>query len=236
MNIAYDKKLLQHLFPLQDDMRIYYEGDEDEYLQRLYKKIVSTGGDSTHLTWDESDMHSQADMGSSCVQWQLLQSLILMSKAKRVLEIGTFIGLSAIAMAKVIGDDGCVTTIEKFDKFALIAKNNFIKNNVSQRINLICGDAFVELSKMKVGQFDFIYLDGNKENYAVFFEKLDPLLTSGGVLCVDDCFFNGDVLNDYPVTEKGQGVQKFLDKITLNSNYHKMLLPIGNGLVVMFKY
>jgi predicted O-methyltransferase YrrM len=235
MKLEYDKKLLCNLFPIQENLSIYYRGSEEEKLSRMYEKIAKISAKKTQFEWDESPLHLQANMGSNCIHWQLLQSLVLMSKAKDVLEIGTFVGLSAIAMATVIGEKGKITTIEKFDEFAELAKNNFAKNNVSEKIELICGDAFIEIDKLKNRFFDFIYLDGNKEKYAEYFEMLDPLLISGGVFCVDDCFFSGDTLNDIPETEKGKGVQAFLDKIADKNNYNKMLLPIGNGVTVMVK-
>ena len=82
---------------------------------------------------------------------------------------------------------------------------------------------------------NFIFLDGNKEKYADYFEMIDPLLRPGGIFIVDDSLFNGDVLNDKCQTEKGSGVFKFLNKMEDEEGYMKLLLPISNGVSIMVK-
>jgi caffeoyl-CoA O-methyltransferase/O-methyltransferase len=139
-------------------------------------------------------------------------------------------------MAKVLPEGGRLTTIEKYDEFARIAAENIRNNGLSERIDIICGDAFDELPKLDPNQlFDFVFLDGNKERYLEYFKLLDPRLRPGGLMIVDDVLFQGDVLNDEPKTEKGIGVKRFLQAVESADQYTKILLPISNGLMLMYK-
>ena len=174
-------------------------------------------------------------MGSSPMQLNFLQSLIMLRGCKNILEIGTFVGSGTMYFANALPEDGKVTTIEKFDHFAEIARSNFRKNNFENKIRSICGDAAKEIKNLHGEKFDFVYIDGNKERYGDYFEMVDPLLESRGMIVVDDAFFNGDVLNNPPTTEKGKGVKSVLEKASVNDNYHKTMIPIGNGILLLIK-
>jgi predicted O-methyltransferase YrrM len=161
--------------------------------------------------------------------------LILLKKPKKVLEIGTFIGLSTMCMAKCLPEGGQIITLEKFDYFCRIAEQNFQNNGLTDKIKIIEGDALEELKKLQSEKFDFIFVDGNKEKYKEYFELLEPYLEDGGLFVVDDVLFHGDVLNELPKTEKGKGVKKFLETVKSREDYIKILLPIRNGMMLMYK-
>ena len=80
-----------------------------------------------------------------------------------------------------------------------------------------------------------LFIDGNKERYKDYFESLEPLLSPNGVIIVDDCFFHGDVYNDKPQTEKGQGTKDFLDAAAKRDDYVRLALPLSNGVYIMMK-
>ena len=205
----------------------------------MYETVVRVSGlKNPYEQYDleEIPKFTQEVYGSGPIVQQFLRMLIQLSGAKRVLEVGSFIGVTTIVMAEALPDDGEVVALEKYDYFASIAQKNFVRNNVSSKIKLIEGDAFISLKKLeKKGHFDFIFLDGNKERYADYFEMIDPLLRPGGIFIVDDSLFNGDVLNDKCQTEKGEGVFKFLNTMEMQENYSKLLLPISNGMSIMIK-
>ena len=161
--------------------------------------------------------------------------LLVVGRCQKILEIGTFVGFGTLHLLSAAGDTARVTTIEKFDHFAEIARENFVTNNAGDRIELLCGDALEIIPELKGKTFDFIYLDGDKGNYDQYFPLLDTILEKGGMLVADDCFFHGDVFNEHPSTEKGAGVKRFLDAVSSNNNYHKILFPLFNGMLVLVK-
>lgn len=227
------------LLPDQPILRLYFDGNEAGFTQALFDSLINFGG--IQLTEEafklaEPEGFPLASMVCNLTQLQLMRLLITLQRPRRILEIGTFVGVSTMYMATAMPDDGCVITIEKFDRFAAVARQNIERNGLNHKIRVICGDAFEELKKGEFVQpFDLIFLDGNKEKYAEYFELLDPLLNLGGLMIVDDVFFQGDALNPVPKTEKGKGARRFLEQTANNENYVKAVLPLGDGVSIMLK-
>ncbi len=239
MTIRSEVTFRDKLLPTQPVFREYFEGDDKKLVTALYDAILRFGGiplPEEKFEILKSDRVSFEELTSSPVVLQFLQSLILIKNAKRVLEIGTFLGISTMYMASVLPEGGQVVTIEKYDHFAHLAANNFRINRLDNRIELIVGDALSELPRLESTRlFDLIFLDGHKEKYYEYFDLLDHLLVHEGVFVIDDIFFCGDVLNDRPKSEKGLGVKKFLEISETYKNYHKLILPISNGIMLMVK-
>ncbi|QMS69465.1 class I SAM-dependent methyltransferase [Campylobacter fetus] len=180
-----------------------------------------------------TEFPGQQYMGSDCLERKLQEFILKMINANNALEIGTFVGASTINIAKFVS--GQVDTIEKYDTFYNIAKRNIEKSEV-KNINLINGDAIEILNSNKIGNnYDFIFLDGNKENYKEYFKIVKQKLNRGGVLMLDDAYFMGDILNIKPVTPKGIGVKKFLDYIKNDKDFITMLLPLQYGIFLAMR-
>ncbi len=216
-----------------------YAGGADAYGRLLYEEIARTSGLS--MPTDEfklelTDEVPYEAMSSNPVGLRLLQLLVKMTNARRVLEIGTFIGLSAMAMARTMPDGGEVITIEKFGHFAEIARRNIAANGLTRRIRLMEGDAFGVIERLpKEPPFDMIFIDGNKERYAALFQALAARLRPGGLAVIDDSLYHGDVLNSPPRNEKGAGVKRFLDVAAGHNDWLRLLVPINNGIMLMIK-
>jgi predicted O-methyltransferase YrrM len=177
---------------------------------------------------------TQEDMGSDPFMQRLIAFLLMVSGAKRVLEIGTFIGLSAMIFADAMGPDGSVVTIEKFSDHAEIARQNIARNGFHERITVLEGDAEDIIDDLSAGEpFDAIFLDAKKERYLDLFLKLEPLLARDGMFLVDDCLFMGDALNEIPRNAKGQGARAFLDHVAARADFVGILLPLCSGLYMM---
>jgi caffeoyl-CoA O-methyltransferase len=232
-----DLKLWDKLLPDQPLNNAYFKGGD--YHHTLYDLIVRTSGlqpplESFNLVL--SDRVSIEEMASNPVQLRLLDLIVRLMQPKRIIEIGAFIGLSAMTMARAMPTGGQLTTIEKFDHFADICRRNFEANGLADRITVVQGDAFEALEKIPKGElFDLAFIDGNKERYAHYFETLEPRVRSGGLILVDDIFFHGDVLNARPTTEKGEGCKRFMELAARRTNYVKLALPLCNGLMMMLK-
>jgi caffeoyl-CoA O-methyltransferase len=227
------------LLPDQPEHTNLFTGDDGALHGRLYQTILDASGITSPLEEFEltlTDKFTLAEMASNPVNLRLLQLLIRMIGARQILEIGAFVGLSTMAMAKALPPGGKVTSIEKFDHFAEICRTNFKKNGLDDTIRLLQGDAMDIIPQLPKEQFfDLIFIDGNKECYRQYFESLEPRLAPRGLIVVDDVFFHGDVLNATPRTAKGKGAYEFLQRAAQAKAYQRLLLPISNGMMLMFK-
>lgn len=223
--------------PDQAEHNYLYSGKN--YTENLYNVICESSGilnPDIDFDLDKTDKFAIEEMASNPISLRFLQFLIQVAGVKRVLEIGAFIGVSALYFAKALPKDGQVVTIEKFDHFAQIAKRNFEKNGLSDRIKLIEGDAFEIIGGLPAEEkFDLIFIDGNKEKYKDYFVLTEHLLSPGGIAIVDDCFFHGDVVNHQASNEKGAGTKAFLEYAATRSDYQRIALPLANGLMMMVK-
>lgn len=163
-----------------------------------------------------------------------LQYIIREKKAKKILEIGTFLGVSAIFFAKEVGKKGLVVSIEKGEDFYKISKSNFIKNKITN-IKLINDDATQALEKIKLNKFDFIFVDGSKINYLKIFRILEKKVNNRCTICFDDALYHGDIFNKRVVTNHGGGVKKLHNYLMKDKNWNKVLVPISNGILLVNK-
>jgi caffeoyl-CoA O-methyltransferase len=229
--------LWDKLLPDQPLNNLHFGGEE--YHRQLYEFIVRSSGlepPAKTFKLEVSDKVTVEEMASNPVQLRFLELIVRLTGARRVIEIGAFIGLSAMTMARAMPAGGKLTTIEKFSHFADICRCNFAANGLSDRIELLEGDAFELIDGLPPDEmFDIAFIDGNKERYAHYFEALEPRVRPGGLFIVDDVLFHGDVLNPHPKTEKGEGVKAFMDIAAQRRGYVRLALPFCNGLMLMQK-
>lgn len=222
--------------PDQREHTNLFEGSGD-YAAALYDTICRSSAILTpdqEFVLEKTDRFTVEEMASNPVSLRFLQFLIQVSGVKRVLEIGAFIGVSAMYFARALPPGGKVVTIEKFDHFAAIARRNFAANGLADRIQLEEGDAFDIIGGLpRAEPFDLVFIDGNKERYKDYFVMAEPLLSPRGIVLVDDCFFHGDAINEPPRTAKGAGTRDFLDYAAGRTDYVKVALPLANGIMMM---
>ncbi len=216
-----------------------FAGNPSQLMDALYRSIIVASGieqPERELTLTMSDRFTVAEMASNPVALRFLQLIVTMLGARRVLEIGAFIGVSTIYFAKALPSGGEVVSIEKFPEFAEICRANFRQNGVEDRIRLLVGDAIDTLSQLPSSEpFDVIFIDGNKERYRDYFQMTERLLAPGGLIIVDDALFHGDALNETPKTEKGAGAKALLEAASAAAGYQRLLLPFANGMMLMLK-
>ena len=235
-----DKKLegWQKILPNQDFNSNLYRGSEP-FEKALYETILNVSGiksPTEKFTIEQTDMFTIEEMASSPMVLGFLQWLIEIAGVRRILEIGTFVGVSSMYMAEALPDGGELVTIEKFDHFADIARKNFTNNGFDGVISLINGDAAEMIKNLDpVKPFDLVFIDGNKERYAKYFDDVAPLVRPGGIIVTDDALFHGDALNASPESDKGKGVKAFLSRAAASTDWRRSLIPISNGIVVMTK-
>ena len=235
-----DKKIVEFwdkMLPDQNEHTYHYAGEN--YAKALYEVISQSSGiPSPHESFklEHTDMFTVEEMASNPVSMRFFEFLIAVSGIKRVLEIGAFIGVSTMNFARSVPEDGQVVSIEKFDHFAAIARKNFELNGLSHKINLHEGDAFEVIDSLPQDEhFDLIFVDGNKERYKDYVLKTEHLLSPGGIMVVDDCFYHGDVANSTPVNEKGEGTKAFMEWATAQKSWLRIALPLANGIYLMVR-
>lgn len=216
------------LLPSQPYFSKMYKGND--FYGDLERVLSQVGAASLLLIDKNKEGMTYSVMGSDFNTLRYMQFLIRAHNYKKVIELGTYIGVSAMYMANA---GAYVLTIEKGREFHDIAQRNIQFNKLDDRITLIHGDAIEAL--MACADADFIFIDCAKESYKELLELSLSRLSSNGMILVDDVFFQGDTLNDTPTSEKGIGVRKMLDYVATLDGYDKVILPIGNGLLMLRK-
>lgn len=168
-----------------------------------------------------------------------IRTLLVMNKPKRILEVGTAIGFSALFMSEFMPEDGHITTIEKYEKRIPIAKENFRRFGKENMITLLEGDASDILRELD-GPFDFIFMDAAKGQYIHFLPQVLRLLKQGGVLLSDNVLQDGDIIESkYAVTRRDRTIHKRMREYLYTLKNHEQLetaiLTLGDGVALSVK-
>lgn len=169
----------------------------------------------------------------------LMRTLLVMNKPKRILEVGTAIGFSALFMSEFMPQDGHIVTIEKYEKRIPIAKENFQKFGKQDKIELLEGDASDILGKLQE-PFDFIFMDAAKGQYIHFLPDVLRLLPPGGVLLSDNVLQDGDIIESkFAVTRRDRTIHKRMREYLYTLKNHEQLetaiLTLGDGVALSVK-
>ncbi len=165
---------------------------------------------------------------------QFLLVTLLACKPSRILEIGTAVGLSGVAMLQAL-PNARLTTIELEEERYIEAKANFAEFGVADRVTAHLGDAGEILSMMN-GEFDFVFLDGPKAQYEKYLFDLKRLMKSGGVLFADDVLLYGWVDGKEPTPQKRRSIvekiRSYLDRVTSDPAFITSVVDIGDGVAI----
>ena len=168
-----------------------------------------------------------------------LKVLLLIKKPVRVLEVGTAIGYSAILMSHYLPEDGRITTIEKYEKRIPIARENFSRAAVADRITLLEGDA-LDIMKSLEGPFDFIFMDAAKGQYIHWLPDVLRLMKEGSVLVSDNVLQEGYIIESHYLVERRnrtiyKRMREYLWQLTHSPVLRTSVLPLGDGAAVSVK-
>ena len=175
-------------------------------------------------------------MQISVTQAYFMQLLIKINNVKQILEIGTFTGYSALSMALAI-DDGFITCLDKNEKTSEVANNFFKKANVEKKINLIVGTAIDSLNNLinENKNFDLIFIDADKENYIKYYDLAFKLISSNGLILIDNVLWKGDVIDENKNDTMTNIIRDFNTHIKNDDKIEKTILPIGDGVTICRK-
>lgn len=167
---------------------------------------------------------------------QFILVLLQMIKPKRILEIGTAVGYSAIMFSKYLSKDGKITSIEINEDMYNIAIKNIENMNLKDKIEVIHADATKYLQTLdKENDYDVVFIDAAKGQYLVFLEQAIRLVKDGGVIIADNVLFKGRVMSDYNEHKHRTAVNRlreYINVINSDSRLNSTVLNVGDGVAV----
>ncbi len=178
--------------------------------------------------------HPEAVMISGHLQGKLLEMLSCMICPRRILEIGTFTGYSAISLAKGLTEDGLLHTIECRQADAIGARAYFDRSEFARQIILHTGNALDIIPELDES-WDLVFIDADKPAYIEYFNLVFPRLRKNGFILADNIFFHGEVLSDPVKGKSAKGIRAFNEFIMLRTDIEKLVLTIRDGLYLLRK-
>lgn len=188
-------------------------------------------------------------MLSGHVQGRVLSMISHMLKPKRILELGTFTGYSALCLAEGLAEGGRLITIEHNDELEETIRKNLALSPFGERIDLIIGDAKEVLSvrgeklevrdeRLKVcgEKFDLVFIDADKREYCDYLNLVYPLMPVGGFLLADNTLWDGHIIDAaYDRDKQTLGLRAFNDQLAEDERFEQVILPLRDGLTIARK-
>ncbi|HLM74994.1 MAG TPA: class I SAM-dependent methyltransferase [Polyangiaceae bacterium] len=168
------------------------------------------------------------------VEGGLLKLLVAVSGARRVVEIGTFTGYSALSMAEGLPDDGELITCDINPEAARVAQSFFDRSPHGKKISLRLGDALETLRKLPRDlSIDLAFIDADKERYVDYYEEIVPRLRKNGLIAADNTLWSGSVVD--PQTESARAIARYNDHVMADPRVENVLLSVRDGLMLARK-
>ena len=174
-------------------------------------------------------------MQISISQCQFLHLIIKVSKIRKVLEIGTFTGLSTLSMALALPDNGKITALDKDEKTNKIAVKFFKKSRQDHKIKTIIKPALETLVKIRNQKFDLIFIDADKMNYKRYYQISLDLVNNGGLIIIDNVLWHGEVVGKDINNKYTKNIRELHDFISKDKRVEKVIVPFGDGMTVCRK-
>ena len=179
-------------------------------------------------------------MLSGHVQGRVLSMFSYMLRPKRILELGTFTGYSALCLAEGLADDGRLITIEHNDELEDTIRRNLSRSPLGDKIELIIGDAKEILSNIQCPisniQFDLVFIDADKREYCAYLELVYPLVPVGGFILADNTLWDGHIIDPaYDKDKQTLGLRAFNDQLAQDDRFEQVILPLRDGLTIIRK-
>lgn len=168
------------------------------------------------------------------VEGAFLGFLARLVGAKRILEVGTYTGYSALAMAEHLPDNGELVTLDMNEETVTIAKKYWAKSPHGKKIKSVMGPALESMAKLE-GPFDLVFIDAAKKEYGGYLEHALRMLSSRGVIAVDNTLYTGMVLHPDTGDANGQAMRKFNEAVKARKDTICVMLPIRDGVTLIQK-
>lgn len=178
--------------------------------------------------------HPEAHMLSGHLQGKFLEMISRLARPRRILEIGTFMGYSALCLAAGLGKEGRLHTIELRQEDADLAAENFRRANWQDRIILHRGNA-LEIIPALQEAWDLVFIDADKVSYGEYYKLVLPRLSPGGLIIADNVLFHGQVLEKDIQGKSAKAIQAFNEMVERDESVEKVMLTIRDGLLCIRK-
>ncbi len=204
----------------------------DEYIEQhsdAEPEVLASINRRTHLQLINPRMLS------GHLQGRVLSMLCQMMKPKRILELGTFAGYSAICMAEALDNDGLLHTIEYDDELEDFIQQNIALAGMKEKIVLHIGEALKIIPTIDE-TFDLVFIDADKREYSDYFDAVFPKLRQGGFILADNTLWDGKVLKNIEANDAQTiEIDKFNKKIAADSRVEKVILALRDGITIIRK-
>lgn len=197
------------------------------------------------LEWIEKQTNirtNHARMLSGAVQGRFLTMLVQMLGARKVLELGTFTGYSAVCLAMGLPEDGHLDTLEVNDELEDLVLEGFSRAGLSGKITLHIGDAVETLKRLGRDMhgagdlYDMVYIDANKREYCEYYELVFGMVRPGGFILADNVLWDGKVFEEpMPQDRQTLGISRFNDMVASDPRVDSVILPLRDGLNIIRK-
>ena len=222
-------------------------------MEQIYKYIEEHATQqSDALNWVVRQTHirtNHARMLSGALQGQLMRMIVQMTGARRILELGTFTGYSAICLASGLTEGGHLDTLELNDELEDLILEGFERAGLSDKIDLHIGDCKQTLSRFREEMglaegseadpdkmYDIVYMDANKREYCEYYELVFDMVRPGGLILADNVLWDGKVCQDpLPQDKQTLGIARFNDIVRDDSRVESVIIPLRDGLNVIRK-
>jgi len=177
-------------------------------------------------------------MISGHVQGRALAMISHMIRPKRILELGTFTGYSALCLAEGLAEDGRLITIEHNDELEETIRRNLSRSPLGEKIDLVIGDAVEIISnfKFQISNFDLVFIDADKREYCAYLDAVYPLVPVGGFILADNTLWDGHVIDSaYDKDKQTLGLRAFNDQLAEDERFEQVILPLRDGLTIIRK-
>jgi predicted O-methyltransferase YrrM len=206
----------------------------------LEKYIIEHSDNLTDIQKEILDYNfslgDQKKLQISVSQAQFLQTLIKISNIKKILEIGSFTGFSALSMSLSLPDDGSLISLDKNSEFSKKAKFFYDKAN-EKKITQIIKPALESLKELENSKqkFDLVFIDADKENYINYYEKSFEMIDKNGLIIIDNVLWHGEVADKSKNNKFTKVIREFNKHIKDDNRVTKNIIPIGDGLTICIK-
>ena len=174
-------------------------------------------------------------MLSGHVQGRVLSMISHMIRPKRILELGTFTGYSALCLAEGLAEDGKLVTIEHNDELEDTIQRNLSRSSLAEKIELRIGDCKLVIGDLE-GPFELVFIDADKREYCAYLDLVYPLVPVGGFILADNTLWDGHIIDPaYDKDKQTLGLRAFNDQLKEDDRFEQVILPLRDGLTLIRK-
>jgi len=166
------------------------------------------------------------------IEGRLLEQLVFVSGARRVLELGTYSGYSSLSMAAALPPDGRIDTCEIDERHAEVARRYIARSPYADRITVHLGPALETIARLE-GEFDLVFIDADKPNYVNYYEAVLPRLSPRGLIVADNTIWSGRVVNPEPDDASTQAIVAFNDRVRQDERVVCVQLTVRDGVTLI---